>query len=312
MSLVTRCPRCKTLYRVAPAQLQARAGQVRCGRCMHVFDGFEALAVEQQNAVSEPVRFEPEAREAKAVETTAAPPGAPATSGLEGKKVPEGNHGLPSVERKEVPEGNHGFPSVRDTPPEFVGPPRPPLRFRMRRRAAGRAAAMKAKYIRKPSPVARRIAACALLAVLLAGQTAYAFRAPLAARYPGFKSVMLEVCDIAGCGVWLPHRPDLLQKVGEDVSALDAARPGLIQVTVTLRSAAGFDLAYPALDLVLTNANEHALARRIFLPEEYLGRGGDPRAGIPPKAELTLALELDTGDLYASGFRIDLLPAPAP
>lgn len=292
MSLVTRCPRCKTLYRVAPAQLQARAGQVRCGRCMHVFDGFEALAVEQQNTISEPVRFEPEGRETAAVETTAA---------------------RPASEAKEVTGGKQASPAVPATPPpEFVGPPRPPLGFRMRRYAAGRAGAMKAKYIRKPSPVVRRIAACALLAVLLAGQAAYAFRAPLAARYPGFKSVMLGVCDIAGCGVWLPHRPDLLQKVGEDVSALDAARPGLIQVTVTLRSAAGFDLAYPALDLVLTNANEHALARRIFLPEEYLGRGGDPRAGIPPKAELTLALDLDTGDLNASGFRIDLLPAPVP
>ena len=61
MSLVTRCPRCKTLFRVMPAQLQARAGQVRCGRCMHVFDGFQALAVEQPDAVSE-VRFAPEAR----------------------------------------------------------------------------------------------------------------------------------------------------------------------------------------------------------------------------------------------------------
>jgi len=179
-------------------------------------------------------------------------------------------------------------------------------------RTAERTAALKRRYVRKPSAAARRVAACAILAVFLAGQVAYAFRSPLAARYPGFKSVMLDVCVLAGCSVSLPHQPDLLQKVGEDVSALDTARPGLIQVTVTLRSRANYDLAYPALDLVLTNANEHALARRIFLPEEYLGRGSDPRAGIPPKAEITLALDLDTGDLNATGFRIDLLPAPLP
>ena len=57
---------------------------------------------------------------------------------------------------------------------------------------------------------------------------------------------------------------------------IDTARPGLIQLTATLRSAANYDLAYPALDLVLTNANEHALARRIFVPEEYLDRGARP------------------------------------
>ena len=281
MSLVTRCPRCQTLYRVAPAQLQARGGQVRCGRCMHVFDGFGALAVEQSNAVSEPVRFEPDGVETGVAESMPTPTAAPPVEA----PVPA---------------------------PAFVGPPKPPLATRLRRRAAERAAAVKDRYVRAPSPAFRRAAACALLAALLAGQIAYAFRSPLAARYPGFKSVMLDICGVAGCSVSLPHRPDLLQKVGEDVSALDTAKPGLIQVMVTLRSGADFDLAYPALDLVLTNMNEHALARRIFLPEEYLGRGYDPRAGIPPKAEITVALELDTGDLNASGFRIDLLPAPAP
>jgi len=164
---------------------------------------------------------------------------------------------------------------------------------------------------RKPSAAARRVALCAILGALLAGQVAYAFRSPLAARYPGFKSVMLDVCEIAGCSVTLPHRPDLLQKVGEDVSALDTARPGLIQVTVTMRSGAGYDLAYPALDLVLTNANEHALARRIFRPDEYLDATRDPDAGIPANAEITVALDLDTGDLNAAGFRLDLLAAPA-
>jgi predicted Zn finger-like uncharacterized protein len=42
--MVTRCPACETLFRVTPQQLQAHRGQVRCGRCMTVFDGFKALA----------------------------------------------------------------------------------------------------------------------------------------------------------------------------------------------------------------------------------------------------------------------------
>ncbi|HEY0338263.1 MAG TPA: zinc-ribbon domain-containing protein, partial [Burkholderiales bacterium] len=47
MSLVTRCPGCRTLFRVTPVQLQKRSGKVRCGRCMQTFDGFGTLAVEQ-------------------------------------------------------------------------------------------------------------------------------------------------------------------------------------------------------------------------------------------------------------------------
>jgi predicted Zn finger-like uncharacterized protein len=43
MSLVTRCPSCGTAFRVLLAQLSARAGRVRCGKCGEVFDGVAAL-----------------------------------------------------------------------------------------------------------------------------------------------------------------------------------------------------------------------------------------------------------------------------
>lgn len=35
--MLTRCPQCETIFRVADAQLQARDGLVRCGRCLKVF-----------------------------------------------------------------------------------------------------------------------------------------------------------------------------------------------------------------------------------------------------------------------------------
>ena len=61
MAIVTRCPACGTVFRVAPPQLQARDGAVRCGRCLTVFDGFKTLS-------NLP---EPRAAEAAAPETTA-------------------------------------------------------------------------------------------------------------------------------------------------------------------------------------------------------------------------------------------------
>ena len=39
----TRCPGCKTIFRVSPQQLAMREGQVRCGHCRTVFDGELAL-----------------------------------------------------------------------------------------------------------------------------------------------------------------------------------------------------------------------------------------------------------------------------
>jgi hypothetical protein len=63
---------------------------------------------------------------------------------------------------------------------------------------------------------------------------------------------------------------------------------------------------------VLTNTREHAVARRIFLPRDYLGAGRDMNAGIPASAEITIRLDLDTGDLNPAGFRLDLMAAPVP
>ncbi len=55
MSLVTRCARCATAFRVQRAQLAARAGKVRCGKCGTVFDGIAGLVEEG----SELLRLEP-------------------------------------------------------------------------------------------------------------------------------------------------------------------------------------------------------------------------------------------------------------
>jgi len=39
----TRCPGCLTVFRVTPAQLALRDGQVRCGHCRTVFDGYAQM-----------------------------------------------------------------------------------------------------------------------------------------------------------------------------------------------------------------------------------------------------------------------------
>ena len=291
MSLVTRCPRCKTLFRVMPGQLQTHSGQVRCGRCMNVFDGFQGLAVEQPDALSE-VHFEPDSA---AVAKTAKAP-APATARPVAK--PEAKVAQPALQAKPQPDS-------------FTAPSKP-FGERLREATAARLQPLRKKVLRPPTPAGKRIAACVLLGVLLAAQMAYAFRSQLAARSFVARAALTSVCDLAGCSVSLPQRPDLLKIEASDVHMIDAAKPSLIQLTATLRSYAGYDLAYPALDLVLTNANEHALARRIFIPGEYLDQTRDPKAGVPPHAEITVALDLDTGDLNAAGFRLDLLAAPAP
>lgn len=42
----TQCPHCRTVFRIAPEQLQAAGGRVRCGHCRAVFDARQRLQKE--------------------------------------------------------------------------------------------------------------------------------------------------------------------------------------------------------------------------------------------------------------------------
>ena len=55
----TRCPGCKTVFRVMSSQLALRDGQVRCGHCRTVFNGREELI----SLSPPPAEDEPEADE---------------------------------------------------------------------------------------------------------------------------------------------------------------------------------------------------------------------------------------------------------
>jgi predicted Zn finger-like uncharacterized protein len=306
MSLVTRCPRCRTLFRVTPDQLQARSGRVRCGRCMNAFDAYDALAAETTNILPPPQQrvAEPVAAQNALKLDLGSPPQAPeaATAAAVAPTAPNPSPEPPKTTAAETAYAPHPMPepaaaaAITEIAAQPEREPEPSSRF--------------AEVFTHPTPQQLWRVGAGALAVVLLLQIAYAYRSELVARSPMLRSALSGLCEHAGCRVPLPQRPELVRIEASDVHMVDAARPQLVQLTATLRSHAAYDLAYPALDLVLTNANEHALARRIFRPDEYLDATRDPDAGIPANAEITVALDLDTGDLNAAGFRLDLLAAP--
>lgn len=318
MSMTTRCPSCNTLFRVTPPQLQAHYGQVRCGRCMTVFDGFQGLAVlaehEPLAAAHDPAEGErplPQ-DEATALPIGAEPPRDAAPVPDEARKEPPAPAGFefgPPEAAADFPPSSVIEPAAQLAPIEVGARPRPVVSSS----APIKGDQLFLEQARSSRRRGRRIwtAGSALMLLALAGQAAYFYRSDLIATYPLLKPVYVQVCDLFQCSVALPQRPKLINIEASDLQSVDPARPGVIQLTATLRNHAGYDVGYPALDLVLTNTKEHTLARRIFLPEEYLGRGRNAQAGIPANAEITIRLELDTGELGAAGFRLDLLPAPA-
>jgi predicted Zn finger-like uncharacterized protein len=280
MTMLTRCPHCDTVFRVTPQQLQKQHGQVRCGRCTQVFDGFRTLSSESSRNVAEPAG----GRIADVAPPPAAAPPRPQPSEPAVAAAP-----APAAPPAPAASATH----VPSEGPFATAPDDEALEVQPAHRGRTYAWAF----------------ASVVAALVLVAQAAYVYRVELAANYPGLKPLLARACDALHCTVPLPQQPRLISIEASDLQVPDSTRPGVIQLTATLRSHAQYEVAYPALDLVLTNAQEHTLARRIFAPREYLNPLRDPALGIPPNAEVTLQLDLDTGDLGASGFRLDLLRA---
>lgn len=314
MAMVTRCPACDTVFRITPPELQAHNGTVRCGRCLTVFDGFKTLSTAPNLAASEPVPPRATASdpsEPKPVIAEASAPEAPAagSSDTPVSSMPEPAFKLEPVSATELaaaapapePVAKSG---VADEARDF-GPAPEQLTLEDH---------LFLEESREASARRQRLwgAGAAFLVLALTAQALHAYRGEMAAYYPGLRPYLARLCGAFRCTVFLPQRPRVIAIEASDLQANDPARPGAIHLTATIRNHAGYDVGFPALDLVLTNTRDHTLARRIFLPRDYLEPGRDAAVGIPANAEMTINLDLDTGDLNPAGFRLDLLAAPIP
>ncbi len=307
MSLLTRCTNCHTVYRITPEQLQAHGGRVRCSRCMQVFDGMIALApdapVVPTPEIPQPVAAAPTVTADEP--TLETPPSSPVSDEAPVAAMPLYAGTDTTAEAEPLLDR---LPETPAATPELS----PAVELEAERLAtAAENPFIDEAELAEPAPRQPWLAAAGVvLAVALAGQAIFFYRGELASRHPLARQWLNAACAHAGCTVPLPRVTKAVLIEASDLQLVDPARPDRIQLTATLRNHAGHDVAYPALDLVLTNANDHTLARRIFLPADYLGNNRDPRAGLTANAELTVRLTLDTGSLGAAGFRLALLPAP--
>ena len=67
---------------------------------------------------------------------------------------------------------------------------------------------------------------------------------------------------------------------------------------------AGWPLAYPHLELTLTDAQDQVVVRRALAPAEYVGAGADLAAGIAANAEVPVKLFIDASATTQAGYRL--------
>ena len=275
----TRCPGCSTVFRVTAAQLALRGGQVRCGQCKTVFNGIEqevALAV--PNGAAEPLSeaaLGPPTltlRNAASLETPIATPHPVASPPADASALASGT-ALPSP------------PTAPEAP--FVDRFAPPPLASRRGRMIGYAVAI------------------VLLLLLMAAQAAFHFRDSIVTFWPVTRQAFERICDVAGCAI-RPLRDAAMSYLSIESSDLqaDPAHRGLLILTATVRNRATWPLAYPYLELTLTDAQDRIVVRRVLAPADYAGGTADLARGIPGNGEVALKVFIDASATTQAGYRL--------
>ena len=140
--------------------------------------------------------------------------------------------------------------------------------------------------------------AVVLLLVLLA-QTVLGFRNVLAAQHPGLKPALAGACAVLGCRVELPA---LAENLVIETGELTSLGPDTYMLNTLLRNQGNLVLAWPSIELELTDANDKPMLRRVLAPADYLPRGTSPAGGFGPHSEQPVTLHFTLDGLQPSGY----------
>ena len=291
----TRCPGCKTVFRVTPAQLALRNGQVRCGHCRAVFD-----------ANAQAISLAPSAQRALGDDDDLAR--GPATVTLRSSRALEP---APSVTPHAAPkEPSFAPPAARA--PSFDPPLHSAASDKPKEADTAVEAAEQTDAAQdEPSVLSARMRtalyalAALLLFIVLGMQALLHFRDPIAARWPAAKPLLARLCEPFGCAV-RPLRDIAGLSIDASDLQADPAHKGLLILTATLRNRAAIALAYPYLELTLTDAGDRVVVRRALTPADYAGATANFATGFPANSEVLVKMFIDASATTQAGYRLYL------
>ena len=270
--LVTRCPECSTSFRVQPAQLSARGGRVRCGKCTTVFDGLANLVQDApRQASDEPSPqiglFDPRGR-----------PTAEASAAAADR---EGAGAMPHARADASSVAD--APGTEDEPlPEFL----------------------EERPVHRPFRLVWGFLSV-LAVVLLAAQGLLLYRTEVAVLFPEARAHLEIACEMLDCDLRLPRRAELLSIESSDLQA-DARRTNVLVLNAVVRNRAPFPQEYPSLELTLTDERDDAVVRRVLNPADYLADRRGVARGIAAGGEESLRLHIEAAKVRATGYRLYL------
>lgn len=251
--------------------------------------GEESPAVIPTATRAEPVIAEPEPIEPPALDTAPTDLDEPGDTSQPPHQEPyldESAHPLTSeAEAAEVPEtaGTHEPADEHDKPAFVIAAERAQKRSRVLKIAM--------------------LLSCLLLLPLLAGQSLYALRNPLAAWFPELKPGLAQACLTLHCRLQMPAQIEHITIESNELTTLSEERH-VFMLALQLQNHSNTLQSWPVVELVLNDARDKAVLQRAFTPAEYLPAKTDSAKGFPAASEQNLKIYFELPKLKAAGYRV--------
>jgi predicted Zn finger-like uncharacterized protein len=153
------------------------------------------------------------------------------------------------------------------------------------------------------------------LMLALAGQMAHQFRDLIAAYHPPMRPHLAQWCELAGCKLQPPLRIEALQVDNLTFVRATSEGPDVYRLTVVLQNKAPIGLAWPHIDLSLTDLNGAVVLRRVFSPQDASWQDStDAQPGVgqpvpeaaPGQRSTTLQWRMTIAKLQPAGYTADI------
>lgn len=142
-----------------------------------------------------------------------------------------------------------------------------------------------------------------LMLLLLSGQWLYMQRVPLAGN-PNWRPLLEVFCGALNCDLPLPRAPQRIE-VFERIVQEHPTKTQALWVELAFVSRAEHAIAYPVLELQLSDVSGNRTATRRFQPKEYLPAATPIEQGLAPNVLTRVKLELAAPAYPIVSFRFE-------
>lgn len=267
--MYTQCPSCQTVFRISAAQLQMAHGKVRCSHCHEIFNALEHLKEDANKKAGKAAKT--------ATNDTISPQ----------REQKSTNATQPELSPEEIQERHAFLENILELD-EVVELPGSKISLGQR---------LKTNIT--------WILGILLLILLLFIQYSYFLRIELS-QDKDWRPWLSALCQLANCTVPPQRNIKAIHITNRDIRQHPRTDNALL-INVTMKNDASFTQPFPNMLMRMTGTNGVIVAKRLFRPQEYLGKQSAVVTSMKPNGLVHFVLEIVDPGSDATGFQLELL-----